>query len=125
VIRFSLLISGLALLVYAGISFAAERAWFECPSFAMEVLIFLVISHVATYGMSIRHMKGEPSNFVRIYLGLTVLRILFFGVFVFTILRMDHDGGTANALFFLCCYFLFTSVEVTALYRASTLRELP
>ncbi len=124
-IRFSLLICGLALLVYLGISYATERSWVERPSFTVEVLIFLVISHAATYGMSIRHMKGEPSDFVRIYLGLTVLRILFFGAFVFAILQMDHDGGTANALFFLCCYFLFTSVEVTALYRASTLRQLP
>lgn len=61
-------------------------------------------------------MGQRPEDFVKIYLGITVLRILFFGLFILAIIFIDQPGAHGNVLLFLISYFLFTTLEVSALF---------
>ena len=62
-------------------------------------------------------MKRQVDDFIKIYLGATVLRILFFGAFILLVILLDTSGADENALFFLACYLLFTALEVVVLFR--------
>lgn len=100
------------------VSWGFSEGWFDYPSFAREIVIFLFVTHVAGYGFVVRQLDQRPEDFVKIYLGLTVIRILFFGIFIFVVIRIDAVAGNSNAGFFLAGYILFTGLEVGALYRA-------
>lgn len=121
--RFVLLAVGLSALLYGGVMFGTDRGWFEKPSFSEEIVLFLAVTHLGLFSFISRQVNQRPEDFVKIYLGATVLRILFFGLFIFLIIRMDPPVSTANALFFLVGYFLFTGAEVSALYRVVSRRE--
>lgn len=123
-LRFSLLTFLLAAILYGGVAFGASQGWFEMPSFALESTLFLMIAHAGMFGFVTRHLNQQPGDFVKIYLGSAVLRILFFGVFIFLVIRLDPVSSTGNALFFLVSYFLFTGLEVVALYRTVN-RNMP
>lgn len=116
-LRFSLALSSLAIAILAVLSAGASFGWFVIPSFSRAIVLFLWLTHLIMYWMVVRQLKLRPADFVRVYLGLTVLRILFFGLFIFLVMRIDRLGAYPNALFFLVGYFLFTSLEVAALYR--------
>jgi len=115
-VRFVLLVSGLAALLYAGLASGVAQGWFARPSYSDEIILFLGLAHLGLFVFVLRQLDNRPEDFVKIYLGSTVLRILFFGVFIFLVIRMDPVSGPSNALFFLLCYFLFTGLEVAALY---------
>ena len=87
------------------------------PSFFNEIIIFFALSNLVIYWFTTRKIGLHPGDFVRIYLGATVLRILFFGGFIFTVMMMDRTEALENTLFFLICYFLFTTLEILALLR--------
>lgn len=116
--RFILLAGGLALLLVAMITLGAEKEYYKYPSYTKTIVLFLTVAHVGLFHFIVRHLGQHPQDFVKIYLGTTVLRILFFGVFIFLILRLDPRSGTGNALVFLVSYFLFTGLEVAMLYAA-------
>ncbi len=105
---------GLAILwaVLAG----AESGWFGIPSFSNEIVAFFALCNVSLYWVIDRSLDEAPGGFVRVYLGATVLRILFFGGFIFAVIYLDPSGASKNALFFLVCYFIFTTVEIGALW---------
>ncbi len=117
-VRFSILNFLLAVALFGAVEAGVAQAWFYRPTFAQEILIFLTVTHLVLYSVIIRQINKRPENFVMVYLGSTVLRILFFGIFIFTILWLDPPGGSQNALLFLISYFLFTGLEVLALYLA-------
>lgn len=77
--------------------------------------MFFFLAHVGLYSFVVRRLGERPENFVKIYLGVTILRILFFGLFIFAIIWIDSTGATRNAVVFLMSYFLFTVLEVVAL----------
>jgi hypothetical protein len=122
-LRFFLLVFGLAALLYAGLSGAVSQGLVSRPSYSDEIILFLALAHLGLFGFVLRRLDARPEDFVKIYLGSTVLRILFFGLFIFLVLRMDPVSGPANALFFLLCYFLFTGLEVAALYPIVSKRK--
>jgi drug/metabolite transporter (DMT)-like permease len=95
-----------------------SNLWFDLPSFTNEIIALLAISHVGMYSIITRQLGQRPEDFVKIYLGSTVLRILFFGLFIFVIIRIDPVSASRNAVLFLITYFLFTGLEVVALYAA-------
>lgn len=95
-----------------------SSAWFMQPSFSNEIIGLLSVSHLGLYWIITRQLGQRPEDFVKIYLGSTVLRILFFGVFIFVLIRMDPVSASRNAVLFLVSYFLFTGLEVGALYVA-------
>ena len=86
------------------------------PSFTSEIVIFLLLSTIVLYMVIVRRLGVRPTDFVIIYLGITVLRILLFGAFIFVVIRFDKAGAWRNATLFLVCYFLFTTVEILALF---------
>jgi hypothetical protein len=106
----------LALLVglctHAGIA----MGMFVRPSFFVEITIFFASANILVFRFVVQRL-GVPADFVKVYLGITVLRIIFFGAFIFTLIRIDPSGARENTLFFLVCYFLFTGHEVFALYQ--------
>jgi hypothetical protein len=124
-LRFGLFTLGLAALLYAAVVGGAGRGWFTQPSFSEEIVLFLALTHAGLYSFIVRQLGQRPEDFVKIYLGATVMRILFFGLFIFLVLRMDPVGGFGNALFFLLGYFLFTGLEVAVLYRVVSRQEPP
>ena len=90
--------------------------WFVPPTFSNPIIIFLTVSTVGLYGFISRQRTLRPQDFVKVYLGTTVLRILFFGTFIFLLIRMNPSGARANATLFLAGYFLFTALEVVVLF---------
>lgn len=117
-LRFILLAVGLSLLLVVCITAGAQGGWYHQPSYTHVIVLFLAVSHIGLYRFVVKHMDQRPQDFVKIYLGTTVLRILFFGVFIFLIIRLDPRSSTSNALVFLVSYFLFTGLEVAMLYVA-------
>jgi len=109
---------GLSVLLVMLITAGAQQDWYNYPSYARTIVFFLAIAHIGLYRFIVQNLHQRPQDFVKIYLGTTVLRILFFGLFIFLILRMDPRSGTSNALTFLASYFLFTGLEVAMLYAA-------
>lgn len=73
--------------------------------------------HLGLYFFTSRNLSVHPQSFVKIYLGMTVLRILFFGVFIFMVIKIDPFGARQNAILFLLSYLLFTVLEVIVLFR--------
>lgn len=87
----------------------------ESLSYAREIVALLALSNAGLYWVVARNLE-QRGDFVVIYLGATVLRVLFFGGFIFAVIYLDPSGASKNALFFLICYFIFTSVEIAALW---------
>jgi hypothetical protein len=100
-----------------------EKGAFELPSYYQEIISFIALSTMALYWFTTRKMGMEASDFVKIYLGATVLRILFFGGFIFTIIQLDPSSARGNASIFLVCYFLFTILEVVVLFKELNSRK--
>ena len=123
--RFILLAAGLAALLLGAVYTGASQRWFTYPSFSKETIAFLCLSHIVLYVFLVRHLDQRPEDFVKLYLGSTVIRILFFGLFVFVIIRLDRNSGSGNALVFLLSYFLYTGLEVGMLYGAVKNRKPP
>ena len=117
-LRFTLLAILLAAVLIAAVKAGITWGWFQRPGFDTEIIVFMTVSHIGLYSTITRQLNQRPELFVKIYLGATVLRILFFGVFVFAIIWLDPTTATQNALLFLLSYFLFTSLEVSALFIA-------
>ena len=107
----------LAFLILGIVLAGSGWTWFMRPSFFIEIIFFLALSTIALYWFTTRKINLQPDEFVKIYLGATVMRILFFGGFIFTVIMLDKFGAKENALLFLVCYFLFTALEVMVLYR--------
>jgi len=117
VIRFVILALALAAFLMGGMSWGAGAGWVAYPSFAWEITIFLLVTHMAGYSFVVRQLAQRPEDFVKVYLGLIVIRILFFGIFIFVIIWIAPNAGGGNAIFFLISYVLFTALEVGELYR--------
>lgn len=123
IVGFFFLVIGLSALLYAGQAWGVSQGWFPRPTYSDEIILFLALAHLGLFGFVLRQLDARPEDFVKIYLGSTVLRIFFFGLFIFLVLRMDPVSGPSNALFFLVCYFLFTGLEVGALYPVVSKRN--
>lgn len=116
-IRFIIQVLTLAAALVGLASLGSSQGWFDYPSYTLEIVIFLAAAHLGGYCVVIRQLNQRPEDFVKIYLGLTVLRILFFGIFIFAVIKLDAQQDAGNALFFLVSYFLFTALEVIALFQ--------
>ncbi len=115
-LRFICIAVLLGLMILGFVTTASRFEWIARPSFANEIVGFLLISTIVLYRVVVRGLGLRPQDFVRIYLGTTVLRILFFGAFIFVVIRFDKVGAWRNATLFLVSYFLFTTLEILALF---------
>ncbi|CAN5195085.1 hypothetical protein BH09BAC3_BH09BAC3_02370 [soil metagenome] len=116
-LRFVLFTISLAGLITLTVLTGSDGRYFSRPTFFKEIIIFFIFSNLALYSVTKRTLIGSPADFIKIYLGATVLRILFFGAFIFVLIRLDRSGAFQNALFFLVNYFLFTVLEVLILFK--------
>jgi hypothetical protein len=116
VLRFITMTALLTAIITATVLIGVNKGVFLQPSFFREIVIFLCLSTVGLYWFTVERMEGKPEDFVKIYLGATVLRILFFGGFIFTVMQLDTAGAIENTVFFLVSYFLFTILEVVVLF---------
>ena len=107
----------LGLAIFGFVTVAQEIQWFSRPSFSGTIIIFLGLTTIVLYRFTVRKLDYRPEDFVKIYLGTTVLRILFFGGFIFTLILLNPPEAHGNALLFLVSYFLFTALEVGVLFR--------
>lgn len=115
-LRFISLTVLMALIIAGFVMVGSRSGWVARPSFTNEIIFFTLLSTVGLYTLTVRWFTVRPENFVKIYLGTTVLRILFFGVFIFILIRLDKLGSWRNSTLFLVCYFLFTALEVLVLF---------
>jgi len=106
----------LALFVIGVVYTGHHLNWFEAPAATREVVMFMFLAHVGLYVLINKLLGQRPEDFVKIYLGITVLRILFFGMFIFAVIFLNPAGAHSNVVVFLISYFLFTALEVTALF---------
>ena len=106
----------LALIILLFVRAGVDWGWIGYPTFSIEIIAFFTLSNVALYWAVGRKLNDHPEDFVTVYLGATVLRVLFFGGFIFAVVLLDRSGAPKNTLFFLLCYFLFTIMEVGGLW---------
>ena len=85
------------------------------PSFLFQTSFFLLLMAVITY----RYLQrtAGPEDFVRLYLGMVVLKLLMGLGYAVLIITQDREGARPNVLYFLIVYFILTRVEVGFLYR--------
>ena len=116
-VKLTLLAVLLGLTIFSFVTAGQGMGWFIRPSFSGTIIIFLALATILLYRFTIRKLGYRPEDFVKIYLGTTVLRILFFGGFIFTLIILHRPGARGNASLFLVSYFLFTALEVAILFR--------
>jgi len=114
-LRFAILTVMLSAFIAISVIWGSTAGSFIIPSYCYEIIFFLGLSTLGLFGFTVRRINIAAADFVRIYLGATVLRILFFGGFIFTVIFLDPPGAQGNAILFLVSYFLFTILEVIVL----------
>ncbi len=115
-LRFVIMTGLLSALITAIVLAGVNSGFFHRPSFFREVVVFLGASTIGLYWFTTHRMGTSGQDFIKIYLGATVLRILFFGGFIFAIIQLDPSGAIGNTVLFLLSYFLFTILEVIVLF---------
>lgn len=95
----------------------AQQEWFSMPSYSLEIIIFLALSTIGLCWVIILKLRVHPEDFVKVYLGATILRIIIFGGFIFLIIILDRPAARPNVVLFLVGYFLFTALEVGILLQ--------
>ena len=116
-LRFTLLTILLSTIILLSVLGGVRSGLFPMPSFTTRIIILLAIVHVALYYFTARNRSLNPLDFVKLYLGMTVLRILFFSAFIFVIIKLDPIGAWQNATLFLTGYILFTALEAVVTYK--------
>ena len=87
----------------------------EQPSFLFPTSFFLLFTTVITYRYLQRAI--HPDDFVRLYLGMVVLKLLMGLGYAVVMVTQDQEHAPANVLYFLVVYLILTGVEVGFLYR--------
>lgn len=120
--RFILFVLALSLALAGGTWLGVEQGYFRMPTFAFEIIGFLAFANIVGYGLVERRLSAHPQDFVTIYLGATVLRLLTFAMFIALVIWLSPESDKENTLLFLVSYLLFTVLEVVALYARNAKR---
>jgi hypothetical protein len=91
------------------------------PSFYLHSLCFLLLSSVLSF--SILRKAGSPSNFLRLYLLSTTLKLILYSIYNLVTIYLDRAAASANVLFFMVTYLIFTALETVFLYREISRRR--
>jgi len=87
----------------------------EKPSFLYETLILFIFGTTLIYRYLYKVEK--PGSFVQLYLLTIVVKLIVFGAYALAIIMKDSAGASANAIFFIISYFIFTGLETGFLYN--------
>ena len=100
----------MAVLAGAVVVFVSEQ-----PSFLFQTSFFLMFVAVITY----RYLQraANPEDFVRLYLGMIVLKLIVSLGYAAVMATQDSAGAKGNVLYFLVVYVVLTGVEVGFLYK--------
>jgi hypothetical protein len=118
VLRFTLILTGVSLFIIAMTLMAVNFGWMSLPSFFYPTLILLFFSTVVIYRYLCR--VNEPSHFTQMFLLLMMVKLIAYLGYNILMVLEDRKGATANVLFFLILYFVFTGIEIVFLYRLVT-----
>jgi hypothetical protein len=113
-IRFVLVLL-IAIVVIAGATLVAwQQEWLPLPTFFYETLILLAFSTALIY----RYLyKADTEYFVQLYLLTMTVKLLAYGAYNVVVVLQDKAGATANVVFFMAVYAIFTILEISFLYR--------
>lgn len=113
-IRFFLVLLGCGICIGVGGLLAETVYAVHLPSFFFPTLILVVLST----GLLYRHLYSVSREyFVQLYLLTIALKILAYGAYIFIVVMKDKPGATANVMFFMVLYIVFTALEIGFLYR--------
>jgi hypothetical protein len=116
VIRFFVALVVTALIIVGLVWMAHDQLLISMlPSFFYQTLIFLTFGTSLIFRYLYRIKK--PETFVQLYLLMMVVKILAFGAYAFFIVLEDRAGATYNIVFFIICYFIFTTLEIAFLFQ--------
>lgn len=87
---------------------------FPMPSFFVVTLLFLTA--VTGLSFALLYKSSNPFAFLRWYLLSTTFRLLGYGAYNLIMIFKDRSGATANVLFFMLTYLVFTVLEIAFLY---------
>lgn len=85
------------------------------PTFLYQTVIFLTFTTGIIYGYLYR--VGKPDIFVQLYLFMMAVKLMGYGGYAFFMITSDRVGATANVVFFMSLYFIFTILEILFLYN--------
>jgi len=115
-IRFLLLLLGIALVVVLGSMLAVRLGVLaDLPSFFYETTILVVLCTAGLCRFLTR--PAPPDFFVQLYLLTMVVKLMGYGCYIFVVLFLDPAGGPANVVFFLLLYGFYTLLEIVFLHR--------
>jgi hypothetical protein len=87
----------------------------ELPSFFFQTSFFLMFTTVIVYVYLQR--ASNPEDFVRLYLGMIVLKLIVSLGYAVVMATQDPGGAKGNVLYFLLVYVVLTGIEVGFLYK--------
>jgi hypothetical protein len=114
-IRFVLVLLATAAVIAGFTWLASQQQWLPLPSFFYQTLILLAFSTVMIYRYLYKVDKSE--YFVQLYLLTMTVKLLAYGIYNVFVVLQDKAGATANVVFFMVVYAIFTFLEITFLYR--------
>ncbi len=95
---------------------AHSQQWIRgFPSFFYQTLIFLVFATTTIFAYLYHTNKAD--FFVQLYLLTMAVKFLAYGVYNLFMIMEDKDGAALNVVFFMILYIVFTTLEITFLYR--------
>jgi hypothetical protein len=114
-IRFVIVLLTSAAIIAGATWLASQQHWLPLPSFFFQTLILLAFSTLLIYRYLYKAEKSE--FFVQLYLLTMTVKLLAYGVYNVFVVLQDKAGATANVVFFMAVYAIFTFLEITFLYR--------
>jgi hypothetical protein len=95
--------------------YGSQHAWFERPTFSLQVLSFLTLCTALVFFYL--YTAEKPGFFVQLYLLTMVVKVLAYLLFCYVMISNDRPSAVGNVVFFMSTYFLFTAIEIGFLYR--------
>ena len=114
---FYLALTGVAMLLAGATLILASFSFVEKPSFFWETHVLL------TFGTGLIFYyvyNTDQTTFTNFYLFTLVLKLLAYAVYCLIMIVMDPTGATANVVFFMILYLVYTIIEVIFLYPRIT-----
>jgi hypothetical protein len=88
------------------------------PSFAHQILFGLSVGTLLIFFLLKRVPANQHQTFAMYYLFSVFTKFLCGGAAVFVILLFDKPSANSNAVYFLICYAVFTTLEIVGLLLA-------
>ena len=85
------------------------------PSFLYESTWLVALITTILFVYLVRFSK--TGHFVQLYLLSMVAKLIAFLAYILIVVLEDRDGATANAVYFLIVYTVYTVLEIAFLYR--------